>query len=84
VVQTSNRLLSYLFNETGFGIVFRELRKTSLEDEKVWLAQVYNVTYVSNVKAIEDYRIKAAWKVVMSDSQKVYDLSEKEKIPLFH
>lgn len=83
VVQTSNRLLSYLFNETGFGIVFRELRKTSLEDEKVWLAQVYNVTYVSNVKAIEDYRIKAAWKVVMSDSQKVYDLSEKERIPLF-
>jgi hypothetical protein len=83
VLQTSNRLLSYLFNETGFGIVFRELRKTSVEDEKVWLSQVYTVTYVSNVKAIEDYRIRAAWKVVMSDCQKVYDLSEREKIPLF-
>jgi hypothetical protein len=83
VLQTSNWLLSYLFNETGFGIVVRELRKTSVDDEKVWLTGLYDVTYVSNVKAIEDYRITSAWKVVKSYCQKVYDLSEKEKIPLF-
>ncbi len=70
VLQTSNRLLSYLFNETGFGIVFRELRKTDVEDEEAWRCTDYNVNYVSNVKAIEDYKISAAWDLVKSDCQK--------------
>jgi len=81
ITQYKNRLLGFLFHETGFGRWIESLTTRSKLQRNLARQEVYNVEYMSQ-HLHDDPRIERAWHIVLTDLEKIYRLCEKNNIPV--
>jgi len=74
VSQVSNRVLSHLVNETGYGRLLYKIRthKQSVNQEKE--KEKYNVMYMA-MNSTQDKDIQNAWKLVIDEMTKIKNIS---------
>lgn len=81
VMQVSNPFLSYLLNETGYGICIQKLRSRSTSLERERLREIYNVKHMT-LHSKNDPKIQEAWRIVLADLSKVYNFAKGNNVDL--
>ena len=85
VIQSSNPIIAYIFNETGFGRlavkINQKIKKQFKSIKDLQRIETYNVRKMSkNSQKKEVY--KDAWEKVLSDLSDIYNISESKEIPI--
>jgi len=81
IMKTTNPIISYLLNETGFGRLFIMLRKEFKLEESKRIRKQFGKKYTAWLKNSEkDKEIEKAWEYVLSDLGKIYDFADENSL----
>ncbi|MCD6384474.1 SGNH/GDSL hydrolase family protein, partial [Candidatus Sumerlaeota bacterium] len=85
VLQMKNRLLSWIFNETGFGRAIRHFRGGTSEEMRRRNQMRARIKETMNVEYMclhpEEPKIKESWKIVINYLEKITSLIKEKNLP---
>jgi len=79
VVQIQNPLISFLFNETGYGRLLQRMRSKALSRETEVKKEIFNVRTLA-AHSGDDPKLREAWRIVWNDLDRIYALARENKI----
>jgi len=81
IMKTTNPLLSYLLNETGFGRLFIMMRRDIKLEESQKLRKDFDKKYKAWLIDLDDCNdVEKAWEYVLSDLENFYNFIEKNNL----
>lgn len=78
VTQSSNKILSYFLNETGWGRLIQEIRIRKLDAKQEKLAELFDVKKMLLQK--DNGKYKTQWDFTLDELTKIYSLCKKNNI----